>query len=106
LGITAVIIAPGIGFGKRLDDNQEILRHFDAFTAFDVPAMIGVSRKSFIGSITARNEDDRLGGSIAAALFAAMKGASIVRVHDVLPTKSALQVMQAIQHTEERPDAV
>jgi dihydropteroate synthase len=94
-----IIIDPGIGFGKRLSDNLEILHRFDAFTKLGVPVMVSASRKSFIGMIHDREKpaDQRLGGSISAALLGAMKGGAIVRTHDVAETVEALRVLQAVR---------
>lgn len=93
-----LILDPGIGFGKRLHDNLEILANLPFFYEFNLPILIGASRKSFIGMLHDKDEpaDRRLGGSIAAAVIAVAHGASIVRVHDVAPTVEALKVLQAI----------
>ena len=95
-----IILDPGIGFGKRLDDNLGILQKFDDLHALGYPVLIGASRKSFIGQIDGSTADDRLGGSIASALWAASLGASIVRVHDVKETVQALKVWRAIRGRE------
>lgn len=94
-----LIIDPGIGFGKRLSDNVEILAGLRRLSDFNLPILIGASRKSFIGMLhpTDREADQRTGGSIAAAVVAALHGASILRVHDVAQTVEALKVMQAIR---------
>lgn len=93
-----IIIDPGIGFGKRLSDNLEILARFSDFQRFDLPVLIGASRKSFINMLHPSDDaaDQRIGGSISAALLAALGGAVIFRVHDVLPTVEALKVFQAV----------
>jgi len=91
----AIIIDPGIGFGKRLEDNLAILSHLDRFSASGYPVLVGLSRKSFIGAITGCAADDRLPGSLAAACAARAKGAVIFRVHDVAETVSALAVFDA-----------
>jgi dihydropteroate synthase len=92
-----IAIDPGIGFGKTLDHNLALLRATAAFAAFGYPLVIGASRKRFIGDITgAEQPSDRLGGSIAAALFAAERGAAVVRVHDVAPTVQALAVLATL----------
>lgn len=94
-----LILDPGIGFGKRLSDNIEILAGLRRFAALNLPILIGASRKSFIGMLhpTDKQADQRSGGSIAAAVVAALHGASILRVHDVAQTVEALKVMQAIR---------
>jgi dihydropteroate synthase len=91
-----IILDPGIGFGKRLEDNLEILSKLEEFTSDGFPIIIGASRKSFIGRITGEEETERLDGSIASAIYSYLKGASILRVHDVKKTKNALSVISAI----------
>jgi dihydropteroate synthase len=91
-----IMIDPGIGFGKTVDHNVEIIRRLREFEALGKPIVIGVSRKSFIGKITGLPALDRLPGSIAAAVLAVREGANIVRVHDVSETVSALKVARAI----------
>jgi len=91
-----IMIDPGIGFGKTIDHNLEIIRRLREFKALGKPIVIGVSRKSFIGKITGPPALDRLPGSIAAAVLAVREGANIVRVHDVSETVSALKVARAI----------
>lgn len=95
-----IILDPGIGFGKRLEDNLDILQKFDDLYALGFPVLIGASRKSFMGQIDDSKADDRLGGSIACALWASSLGASIVRVHDVKETIQALKVWQAIRERD------
>ena len=92
-----LILDPGIGFGKRLEDNLDLLKGFDQFKDMDCPILIGASRKSFIGKIDKSDVTDRLGGSLACALWATHFGASIIRVHDVKETVQALKVWQAIE---------
>ncbi len=87
-----IILDPGIGFGKRLEDNLALLQHLDDFHALGFPILIGTSRKSFISKIDKSTPDNRLGGSLASALWAASMGASILRVHDVKETVQALKV--------------
>ncbi|MBN2226009.1 MAG: dihydropteroate synthase [candidate division Zixibacteria bacterium] len=94
-----IIIDPGIGFGKRLEDNLEILRRLEEFRMFDCPLLLGASRKSFISMITRDRHDplSRIGGSIASAVLAVRNGAHIVRVHDVAATVEAIKVTAAIE---------
>ncbi len=94
--ISQIIIDPGIGFGKRVQDNLELLRSLRTFTELGCPVLIGPSRKSFIGKILNLPVDQRLEGSIAAAVIGIMNGASIVRVHDVAATKRAVQLSHAV----------
>lgn len=91
-----IVIDPGFGFGKSLAHNLSLLKHLDAFSALGVPVLAGLSRKSMIGSLLDRTVDERLFGSIAAAVIAARQGASLLRVHDVRPTVEALQVVTAV----------
>ncbi|MGP1609487.1 MAG: dihydropteroate synthase [Burkholderiales bacterium] len=91
-----IVVDPGFGFGKALDHNLELLRRLDAIAALAVPVMAGLSRKAMIGKLTGREADDRLAGSIAAALLAVQRGAAIVRVHDVAATRDALAVWRAV----------
>jgi len=94
-----IIIDPGIGFGKRLSDNLEILGNLSEFKRIGLPLLVGVSRKGFIGMLnpTGQPADTRIGGSLAAAVMAVMAGADMVRVHDVGPTVEALKIVQAIR---------
>ena len=93
---SAITLDPGIGFGKRQEDNLAILRHLEQFKALGFPVLMGASRKSFIGRIDGSEADDRLGGSIAAALWSAQAGADILRVHDVAQTVQAMRVWEAV----------
>lgn len=97
-----VILDPGIGFGKRLQDNLQILARLARFGKFGCPLLVGASRKSFMGKLSdgMASAEDRLGGSIAAALMAVRAGADILRVHDVGETVGALKVMQAVKESE------
>ena len=95
---SAITIDPGIGFGKRQEDNLAILRNLNQFKALGFPILMGASRKSFIGRIDGSEADDRMGGSIAAALWSAQAGADILRVHDVSATVQAMRVWEAISH--------
>ena len=91
-----ITIDPGIGFGKRLEDNLEILRSLSSFRDLECPILMGASRKSFIGKIDGSHEGNRLGGSIASAIWSSGQGADIIRVHDVGETVQALKVWSAI----------
>ena len=89
---------PGIGFGKRLQHNLELLRRLPELRALGYPVLLGVSRKRFIRAIddSARDAGDRLGGSLAAALWGVAAGVEAVRVHDVRETAQAVAVWRAI----------
>jgi dihydropteroate synthase len=97
IGRDRLCVDPGIGFGKRLDHNLELLRSLRSFGDLGVPVAVGVSRKRFIGEITGVDDPaDRLEGSLAAAVWCASHGASVVRVHDVRPTVRAVRIVDAI----------
>jgi dihydropteroate synthase len=95
-----IILDPGIGFGKRLEDNLDVLQGLDDFHMLGQSLLIGASNKSFIGHIDESDVENRLGGSIASALWAASMGASILRVHNVKETVQALRVWHAIWERE------
>jgi dihydropteroate synthase len=93
-GVKEVWIDPGIGFGKTLDHNLELLRRLDVLVATGLPVVIGTSRKSFLGRLTGgAPAEDRLEASVATATWAMAQGASMVRVHDVRPTAQAARVV-------------
>ncbi|SFP88423.1 Dihydropteroate synthase [Nitrosomonas cryotolerans] len=91
-----LLIDPGFGFGKSLQHNLELLRHLDDFMSIGVPILVGLSRKSMLGAITGNEVGQRIHESVAAALLAVIKGAKIVRVHDVKATRAALAVYTAL----------
>jgi len=92
-----IAVDPGIGFGKTLAHNLDILGRLSLYDDLGVPVMLGASRKSFIGKISAGDDPkDRLGGSIAACVTAYSQGVRLFRVHDVAETRQALAVFQAI----------
>jgi dihydropteroate synthase len=86
---------PGIGFGKTLQHNLELTRRLREIAAIGRPVVFGASRKRFVGALTGRPEDGRLAGSLAAAVLAFERGASMLRVHDVAATRDALLVAGA-----------
>ncbi|MFT6267225.1 MAG: dihydropteroate synthase [Alphaproteobacteria bacterium] len=88
-----IMLDPGFGFGKSLDNNYQLLKSFIQFTQFDLPVLAGMSRKSMIGNLLNKDVDNRLSGDIAANTIAAMSGASILRVHDVEQTIDAMKVV-------------
>lgn len=90
----SIVIDPGFGFGKTVEHNRALLRDLGALAALGYPVLAGLSRKSTLGRITGRGEDERLPASIAAALLAAQRGARILRVHDVAATRDALRVLE------------
>jgi dihydropteroate synthase len=93
----AVCLDPGIGFGKTLDHNLELLANLGAFARFGRPVCLGVSRKGFIGKLCGREKHERLAGSLAVACFTAARGqAQVLRVHDVAETRDATVLLDAI----------
>ena len=91
-----IFVDPGIGFGKTLDHNLELLRRLGELRELGRPVVVGTSRKSFIGKLTGRDVDERLGGTIASNVLAVLGGADVVRGHDVLELRQAIDVAEAI----------
>jgi len=89
-------VDPGIGFGKTVDHNLELLRRLAELRELGRPVVVGSSRKRFIGELTGREVDDRLGGTIASNVLALRAGADVLRVHDVAETRQALLVAGSI----------
>ena len=99
LGISKekIFVDPGIGFGKTLEHNLELLRNIDRFVASGYKVLVGTSRKSFIGKITGKeNPADRIFGTAATVALCAAKGVSIVRVHDVAEMVDVVKVCNAV----------
>lgn len=92
-----ILLDPGFGFGKELEHNLELLASLEQLQLLGHPLLIGLSRKSMLGHITGRDVNDRLPASLAAATIAAMKGASVLRVHDVRETVDAVRVVAAMK---------
>lgn len=92
----AVLIDPGFGFGKTLDHNLQLLRQLRELCQLDSPLLVGLSRKSMLGTLTGRAMEQRVAASVAAAILAVERGASIVRVHDVAETVDALKILDAV----------
>lgn len=103
LGISPenIIVDPGIGFGKRVEQNLVLIGRLDQLRSLGRPILLGASRKSFIGDLTGAPPSDRLAGSLAAAGWAAHRGVEIIRVHDVSQTVQFLQVWMAISASRE-----
>ncbi len=105
-GVDEVWIDPGIGFGKTVEHNVELIAQLDVLTQSDFPVVVGTSRKSFLGKLpgagqTLASPGDRLEGSLATAIWAACHGAAIIRVHDVLETVRALHVVNLLKESQE-----
>jgi len=94
----AVVLDPGIGFGKTPDQSMTAIARLAELQSFGQPLLVGASRKRFINQVTPAPPDRRLGGSIAAHLLAVRNGAAIIRAHDVAETVQALRVVAAIDH--------
>ena len=99
-GIENIAIDPGIGFGKTLKDNLRLFNNLKGLKFLSKPLLIGASRKSLIGKILDKEVDERLIGSLSIALISAMKGADILRVHDVSETKDTFKILDAIQSAD------
>jgi dihydropteroate synthase len=96
VGEERIWIDPGIGFGKTVEHNLELLRRLGELSELGRPIVIGASRKSFLGKLTGREVHDRLGGTIASNALALLGGAEVFRVHDVSELRQALDVAEAI----------
>lgn len=93
----SIVLDPGIGFGKTVEHNIQLLRGLSILGALGQPLLVGVSRKTFIGKILGLDPDQRLEGSLAAAVAAVLGGANIIRVHDVAETRRAVRVADALR---------
>lgn len=104
VGADSIVLDVGIGFGKTLEQNLELLAKLDTFAdTISNPLLVGVSRKSFVGKILdGAPPDERLSGSIAAAVAAVMNGARIIRAHDVRPTVDAIRIASAVMAQKKR----
>jgi len=96
-GVSAdrILVDPGFGFGKTLEHNLELLRHLKDSSPDGLPLLVGLSRKSIVGTLTGRPSGDRVYGSVALAVVAALNGARVVRAHDVAATVDALKIVSA-----------
>jgi dihydropteroate synthase len=92
----AIWLDPGIGFGKTVDHNLELIDRLGELRELGRPLVLGASRKSFIGKLSGREVGERLGGSLAAAVVGSLRGADVLRVHDVGATREAVMVTEAI----------
>ncbi len=91
-----VLLDPGFGFGKRTAHNLTLLNHLSSLQSLGLPLLIGLSRKSLLGQVLGSAADERIHASIAASVVSVMRGANIVRVHDVKPTVDALKIVTAV----------
>jgi dihydropteroate synthase len=96
IALERILLDPGIGFGKTVEHNLELLRRLDELVSIGRPVVIGTSRKSFLGRLTGREDpDDRVAATIATNVLAYERGARVFRVHDVAPVRDALAVTAA-----------
>lgn len=95
-----LILDPGFGFGKTLEQNFYLLANLSKFNQLGLPLLAGLSRKSMIGKLLNREVEQRLAGSLATAIIAAQQGAHIIRVHDVKETVDALKVLKAVTNQQ------
>ncbi|HKJ78188.1 MAG TPA: dihydropteroate synthase, partial [Prolixibacteraceae bacterium] len=99
LGVHDVIIDPGFGFGKNLDHNYELLNRLDSFKVFQVPVMVGLSRKSLVCKALKVNPENALNGTSVVNTLALLGGADILRVHDVKEAFEAIKIFEALKAT-------
>ena len=92
-----ILLDPGFGFGKTLEHNLRLLAALEQLRVLGYPLLIGMSRKTMLGQITGRDIDERLPASLAVATISALKGASVIRVHDVRETVDAVRVVEAVR---------
>ncbi|OAG27906.1 dihydropteroate synthase [Thermodesulfatator autotrophicus] len=92
-----IIIDPGLGFGKRFEDNLKIIKEIDYFKRHQLPILVGPSRKSFIGQILNKEAKERDAGTMAAVAYLALKNVDLVRVHNVAMARDVIKVMEALK---------
>ena len=100
-----ILLDPGVGFGKTPEQNHSCIWNLDRFRRFGAPVLVGLSRKSFLGRITGAEVDNRLPGTLAADTIALMRGASVLRVHDVAENRAALDIFKTLSAAAARPAA-
>ena len=99
ISLDRIVIDPGFGFGKTHQHNLQLLAKLEQFQKFEVPILIGLSRKSTLGYLSGKDVDNRLSSGISAAVIAVQRGANIVRTHDVESTVDALKIVHAVMQT-------
>ena len=97
LGVKDIIIDPGFGFGKTLEHNYELMNHLEEFRLFEVPLLVGVSRKSMIYKLLEINPEEALNGTTTLNTIALLKGANILRVHDVKVAMETIKIVQKMK---------
>ena len=102
LGVNDMIVDPGFGFGKTVEQNYALLRELDSFQILELPIMVGISRKSMIYKVLDSEPQDALQGTTAAHMAALLKGASILRVHDVKAASETVKIFNEIVDSRSR----
>ena len=97
LGVKDIIIDPGFGFGKTLEHNYELMNHLEEFSLFELPLLVGVSRKSMIYKLLGTTPKEALNGTTALHTIALLKGANILRVHDVKEAVESIKIVQKMK---------
>lgn len=97
-GVKDVIVDPGFGFGKSLQQNYQLMATLDEFSMFETPLLVGISRKSMVTKVLGVTADEALGGTIALNTVALMKGANILRVHDVKAAVEAVKIVEELKN--------
>ena len=100
LGVKDIIIDPGLGFGKTLEHNYELMNHLDEFHIFELPLLVGISRKSMIYKLLGTTPEEALNGTTVLNTLALMKGANILRVHDVKAAKEAITLVEKMKSSQ------
>ncbi|MBR4294254.1 MAG: dihydropteroate synthase [Bacteroidaceae bacterium] len=97
-GVKDILIDPGFGFGKSLQQNYTLMSHLEEFSMFDAPVLVGISRKSMITRLLGISPDEALNGTTVLNTVALMKGASVLRVHDVRAAREAVEMFTMLNH--------
>lgn len=100
MGITQIIIDPGFGFGKTIDQNYSLLKNMHAFNNFRLPILAGMSRKSMVTKVLNVNSENALNGTTVLNTLALLKNASILRVHDVIEAKQVITLVEQYRKVE------
>ena len=100
LGVKDIVLDPGFGFGKTLEHNYQLMAHLEEFRLFELPLLVGVSRKSMIYRLLDTTPQEALNGTTVLHTLALMKGVDILRVHDVRPAVEAVKIVGAMKANE------
>lgn len=104
LGVKDIILDPGFGFGKTLEHNYELMNHIEDFREFDLPVLVGISRKSMIYKLLGTTPQEALGGTIVLNTIALEKGTHILRVHDVKAAVETVKIVEALHTSQDIPE--